>query len=266
MSKLENLRRLRDKINLIVKGKVETKNNIFVSNHMCLLDTLYVPCALDQDVVSLTSSRLVYKQLPRQEKVETYLNAFPIEAHGGKIYSDLCLKYATDILKNGIDLNLFPEGAYIEDNTIVTRGRVGAARLLFDIRDRGIKYNIIPVSVDQKDKILDLDSFDVNDNVVEVQILNPVDYEEEYYDYLNANDSEKRELYHKVIDKCMTGIAKATNKRYTGEYIELFPKGNVIFSNGEVIDKEIAQNQEYIQRYENELKERSKRFIYELKR
>ena len=94
-SKLDELRELREKLNISVSGLENIKENevaILVSNHSCLMDIFYVPCVIDKDIISLISSRLMYKNdTLRKNVVNKYLNGFPIEAHGGKVYSQMCL-------------------------------------------------------------------------------------------------------------------------------------------------------------------------------
>lgn len=81
-------------------------------------------------IISLISSRLIYKRdIKRQEVVNKYLYSMPIEAHGGKEYANL--ESAASLLSNGYNLNIFPEGAYIDDKEHVYKGRTGASRILF---------------------------------------------------------------------------------------------------------------------------------------
>ncbi len=54
----------------------------------------------------------------------------------------------------------------------------------------------------------------------------------------------------------MINIAKVLNKTFCNEYIELYPKNNVIFENGCTVDKNIAQDKYYIDLYENEIRNR----------
>ncbi len=64
ISKLDELRELREKLNISVNGLENIKENksaILVSNHSCLMDIFYVPCVIDKDIISLISSRLMYK-------------------------------------------------------------------------------------------------------------------------------------------------------------------------------------------------------------
>ena len=120
MNKREELNKLKSQINLSIKGLENyPKNelNVLVSNHNCLMDIFYVPMSLPEEIVSLISARLTYKEESnRKSIIERYLYAMPIEAHGGRAYANMGLNYATKMLENGISVNIFPEGAYIEDN------------------------------------------------------------------------------------------------------------------------------------------------------
>lgn len=87
MNKLEELKKLREHVNLVVKNLdnyPKDEINVLVSNHNCLMDIFYLPMALPEEIISLISARLVYKnENNRKEIVNRYLNAMPIEAHGG---------------------------------------------------------------------------------------------------------------------------------------------------------------------------------------
>ena len=50
------------------------------------------------------------------------------------------------------------------------------------------------------------------------------------------------------------------------DYIELTPKGNVIFSDGEKIETKEAQKQEYVSKYEKDLKTLSLKLINDIKK
>ena len=94
MNKLEELKKLREHVNLVVKNLdnyPKDEINVLVSNHNCLMDIFYLPMALPEEIISLISARLVYKnENNRKEIVNRYLNAMPIEAHGGIVYANIC--------------------------------------------------------------------------------------------------------------------------------------------------------------------------------
>lgn len=263
-SKLETLKRLREQINLEVKGLENydtTTPNVIIANHNCLMDIFCLPMALPEEVISLISARLIYKkEMPRQKMVETYLQAMPIEAHGGMIYSDACLSYASKLLEEGYSVSIFPEGAYVEEN-IVYKGRTGAARILYTARENGIKANLVPVAIDIKKTKEMLDSYNLPTSTVTISILDPIDYEECYKNYKQSNTRELKNIYlHHPIDEGMQKIADTLGREYKDEYIILRPKGNVIFSNGETIQTEQAQDKDIYDRYNSELEERVKVF------
>lgn len=268
-NKLEKLKKL--KSNLIkIKGleNINTKNpSIIISNHNCLMDIFYLPMILNNEIVSLISSRLIYKKVEKRQKlIDKYLYAMPIEAHGGKIYSDICINNATDLLNQNISLNIFPEGAYINDQTVVHRGRTGAARILFDAYTNNIKVNLIPAAINIKN-IKDLDSYEFKNKEVEITLLSPINYENAYDKFVNSNNMNiKNEALHQVTDEGMKSIAETLNRRYKNEYIELYKKGNVIFEDGNTIETEQAQNEIYINKYKKELLDRQKNIIKQLKR
>lgn len=51
-------------------------------------------------------------------------------------------------------------------------------------------------------------------------------------------------------------IADSLGLLYVDSYIELRPKGNVMFADGSVIETDMAQNPEFIDRYNRELEDR----------
>lgn len=264
-SKLEKLKELRELVNLEVRGLENYpigEPNILIANHNCLMDIFYLPMSLEENIVSLISSRLIYKnEIERKQMVEKYLYSMPIEAHGGSIYSEMCLKYATELVCNGISVSIFPEGAYLSEN-IIHRGRTGASRILYSARERGIRPNLIPVSIDIKSDNLDLDSYHPLDDNVIVTITEPINYENDYYNYLNANTTEEKNVcLHKPIDEGMINISKSLNIQYSDDYIELWPKNNVIFENGITVPTSDAQSENYIFLYEKELAKRTRQLI-----
>ena len=56
-------------------------------------------------------------------------------------------------------------------------------------------------------------------------------------------------MLHNPIDMSLSAIASVLKRKYINEYIELYPKQNVIFENGETIPTDIAQDNYYISLY-----------------
>ncbi len=260
MNKLENLKELRNQVNLIVKNignYPKDEINVVVANHNCLMDIFYLPMALSSEIVSLISARLVYKnEQERKNFVNKYLYAMPVEAHGGPAYTNMCLNQALEFLLNRKSVYIFPEGAYVYDRKIF-RGHTGASRLVYNARNKHQQVNLVPISiyVSRND---DLDCYNKIGDNVEVTILPPVDYEEAYYNYKHVKAREEKNTFlHQPMDVAMENIANNLGMPYENSYIKLRNKGNVIFSDGSVVDTISAQQAEYVNRYNKELKDRS---------
>lgn len=268
MSKLDELKKLREKINVSINGKENYPCDapcVIITNHNRLKDIFYLPTSIDEDIVSLISARLVYKQNEeRLNVINKYLNAFPVEAHGGKVYSDICLKYASKILQSGISLSIFPEGAYLDEKDVVYRGRTGAARILFDSLDNSYFSYLLPISIDI-DCDEDLDSYKLTEkDKVKINILEPIDPREYYKRYNEAYENDRNLALHDLIDDGMKDIAKSLDRKFLKEYIELYPKGNVIFDGGITVINEISKEEKYVDLYENNLKKLSLKLIDEI--
>lgn len=257
-SKLEELKKLREQLNITVNGLDNYSKDdvsLFVSNHNCLMDIFYLPMSIPDSMASLISARLMYKNEPeRKELVNKYLYAMPIEAHGGSSYSNICLKHAEKLLLSGINLSIFPEGAYVLDESIVYRGRTGVARILFNAKKNGMNVKLVPVSINIKNKIKDMDSFKTKDDIVEINILDSINYDEDYRMFFETDDVQiKNNALHNVVDNALGEISKFLGKVYSRDYIELFPKGNVIFEDGTLVPTIDAKKDIYIEKYDRDL-------------
>lgn len=180
----------------------------------------------------------------------------PIEAHGGIVYANMCLERTIKLLENGKSVSIFPEGAYVPENKIF-RGRTGASRMVYFARYKGKKINLIPISISVS-RNDNLDDYNVEGDNVEINILPSIDYEDAYYNYRNSQLREEKNMFlHQPIDKAMQCIANILNISYDGNYIELRPKGNVMFEDGSVVDVNTAKKPEFYKRYHRELNERT---------
>ncbi len=257
------------RINLQVFGLEnipKTNPSIYIANHNCLMDIFYLAAAIPKPTVSLISPRLIYApKFPRKQIVNDLLYSMPLEAHGGIKYANICLEQATSILCKNIDISIFPEGAYLEPSNFIYKGRTGAARILFDAKSNGISPNLVPVAIEVKNNNLNLDNYFVCDDIVKIFILPKIDYFSSFSKYLNSFSFEdKNKAFHQIVDKGMKNIAIALNKEYVDEYIELYPKNNVMFSDGTTIDYDIAQNSHYTSIYTNQLELRKNNIVSKL--
>ncbi len=264
-NKINELKKLRQQLNVNDFGDISNRPTLFVCNHNCLMDIFYVPMVIDYDVVSLVSARVCYKNDgDRKTVVDKYLNSFPVEAHGGHFVANTCIKYASDILNNNISEVIFPEGAYVDDDKIF-RGRTGASRILFNTYEN-VHADLVPVAISINSDNLNRDSYYPNsDDVVNISFLPKISYDDYYNHYMDATNFEEVKYYlHKPIDDAMLAIANHLNKEYINEYIELYSKGNVIFSDGSQVGVNLVHSGYYKNKYDEELKLRSKELIKKL--
>jgi len=274
VSKLDELRELRNLLQIKIidqSNNMSDSPNIYIANHNNMRDIFYLAAAIEHEIISLISARLIYKKEPsdRLKLVNKYLNAFPIEAHGGCNISNLCLHYSSHFLKEGLDIAIFPEGAYVEEN-VIHRGRTGVTRILYDYLDAtdNKRINLIPVAIDNISNNLDIDNFYPSSNEqITITFLPPIDYEEDYENFKNARLERKNDYLHRPVDKSMQAIAKTLGREYSNEYIELYKKGNVIFQDGNTIDTTLViSDKKYQEIYNNELNKRFSSLVKKLKR
>lgn len=231
--KRKELLKLREKLNIIVKGKENYKSdevNILVSNHSSFLDYFYVPAAIDDDIVSIIKPVLYYgKNEERSENINKYLNAMPFEYHAGPDINNYNINSAVYLLNCFKSIHIFPEGAHSPYENCVNKGRNGAVRCVFGAKQSGNKVNLIPVGIKTNDSV---DNFKI-----EVNILPQIDYSEDYMKYLSiANLKERKEILYKVTKEAMTSIASALDYDYIDERIKLENKA-IILPNGNYIDE-----------------------------
>lgn len=263
MTNWQRLLELKAKLNMKVEGLENyPKDNasLIVANHNCLMDIFYLPAALETPTISLISARLIYKNEPKRKKtVNELIYPLPIEAHGGGIYTNLCLNAAYQMIAQGYSVSIFLEGAYLSPSNFIYRGRTGMTRILFNSRDMGINLNLVPIAIKIDSENLILDNFIPTKDKITIKILEPISYDTEYQNYKNSQDFIERNNYlHQVANKSMLAIANALEKNFNPNYIQLNPKRNVIFQNGEIVDTMTAQKNVYVTKYQQELKEQIK--------
>ena len=121
----------------------------------------------------------------------------------------------------------------------------------------------MPVAIDVDKSNVDLDSYSIDEGHVSITFLSPIDYSDYYYRYISSDKKyEKNEMLHKPIDMSLSSIASVLKRKYCNEYIELYPKKNVIFENGETIPTDIAQDNYYISLYTSQLEKRKEKILF----
>lgn len=269
-SKLEKLKELRSQINYVVNGYNNYPSNSTVmifSNHCCLMDIFYVPMVINDDIVSIISARLMYKNNNEERKkfVYDYLNPIPVEAHGGRYYSDVCINNASLVLESKMSCHIFPEGVYYPEKNVVCKGRVGGAQILFNSLSVNKNIMLVPISLKYKEKITDLDALK-QDNNLEINILEPIDFSLDYERYMNCDNYDDKKIFlHNVTDNAMRSIAKSLNQTYESEYFPL-DKKDMIFMDGTLINSYTSSSNYVKSIYKKNLESYTKKLCLDLKK
>lgn len=269
--KYQKLQELKEKLNFIVEGLENyPKDNrpiYYIANHSCLMDIFYLSMAVPDNQIMVVSNRIVYKPIKeKQDTINNYLYTLPLEPTG-KVYADISINAASEILASGVNLSIFPEGVY-NDRTAITRGRTGMARILFETCRKGIMPYLVPIAIDVDTKDPTLDRYTIcEDDNVEVKILEPVDYEYLIRGYFKSDSiKEKNAILHEVTDECMQNIAEALSVPFTGEYKPAIPKDNIMFQDGTTIALEEAGLEKNIDRFKTEINTRTEKLIRVLRK
>lgn len=216
------------------------KPSLIVANHTCMKDIFSLPAALPEACQIVLSSRLMWKRnndenARRRKIIEESLYGIPLEVHGGKQRLQVGLEMAKRALIDGWSVVIFPEGAYINEGH-VSRGRTGAARILFGARQAGVDVNLLPVGIDNKTEINDLDDFTTRGDSIDIKVGAPIYYDEYFDNFMSADSPEQvKTALHSPVDIAMRSIAKSINRDYKNEYIELRPRSTIILETGEEI-------------------------------
>lgn len=269
--KYEELKRLRADLDIVINGidnyPIDDRPIYLIANHSSLMDIFYLAMSTTESTVMIVSNRVVYKNiLDRKQMIDKYLYTLPIEV-ASKNYSDISLNAAVKILYQGINMGIFPEGVYNDKNS-VTRGRTGAARILFETCKYGVMPHLIPVAIDVKTNDPNLDRYKAcKEDKIEVNILEPVNYNYLLHEYLRCdNFSEKNVILHEVMDMGMKNIADALDIPFTGKYKEAIPKNNILFEDGTTISLNEACMYQNINRFKIEIENRTNHLVKTLKK
>jgi len=265
------LRKMMEEGNIVFEGldryPLDGQSSIIVANHSCLMDIFYLAMAIPEEHVSVVSARVLYKNVsPRKEIVTNALQAMPIEPMSG-IHSKIAMDAISYLLCEGISASIFPEGTY-NDRQSISRGRTGMARILLNTCYKGVYPHYVPIAINVSTDDLDKNRMGINKNdLVQVQILEPVSYEHLVDEYYNTDNYEARNrILHEIVDLGMIRIADSLNIPFSEEYLYVSPKENVMFQDGSEMSFEEALENENVVKYQDEVMTRARRIIGNIRR
>ena len=259
MKKIDYLNKFMNKYNynLTTNGYNSNKVTIFITNHTCIREDLFIAKALNNKIVFTASSNSVYKKAYKEKIMNNSLYLLPLELYGNKRYFDIYLDKLLDLLKEKINILFFPEGVYTRDGNI-NRGHTGVSRLIIKALENNIDINVVPIYIkieDNKDKA----SLNLNNDNVEITFLEKLDLKNILKEYNDSNN--KNEILHKIVDISMKKIADYGNVIYKNEYKDYVSKKRLFILNGMYVNKNILLSDKYYKKYCNDLEKRKKYII-----
>lgn len=218
------------------------KPSLIVANHRSMKDIFTLSAMLPEATKIVLSSRLMWRQSDafqrfRHRLIQDTLYGIPLETHSKERLA-AGLDMAQQALGDGWSVIIFPEGAYTGES-VVHRGRTGAARILFNARDQGIDAQLLPVGIKQHGELIEKstpDTFLPFIDMSTISVGTPLDYEEDYSNYKNAIDDEQRGIIlRKLIDSCMKSIATLADQPCVDDYIPITPRNTMILESGQEV-------------------------------
>ena len=251
--------------NIIIKDSFpkDNKPKIFIANHNCIRDAFYLPKAINEKVVIITSSNSVYKKAPKESFMKKHLYMIPVEIYGDRKYSEVLIEECINLLQNNINLLIFPEGVYSIDYNI-NRGHTIVARIIEKAMNKNISMHLIPISIRIKGKEKDKASINFLEEECFIHFLKEINYQK-YFQKKEKEISrkEKNEIYHNLIDQLMKKIAHDLEVQYIMKYKPYVNKKEIITFDSNQINIDILKQKDYFEKYKIDLKRRVKRIIEE---
>ena len=245
MSKLDELKNLRDNLNIKINGKENIPEDapyVMISNYDRRMNIVYVPSIVDQNIVSLLDMSVIKGNT---EYSDQYLHVFPLDSNPE--YQKICLDYANQMLLEGVNINMFPEIQLTKDNKL-HKGTTSVSKLIFNSLDYYNFVYLLPVAVKHSPN-------------VEVTILKPIN-PLSYYRKCQSNPNDMENIMQSLVDDGMLSMAYALKKEYT--YENNLPEETIItFPSKKEIAVNKASDEQFKNMYSEELKELSLKLISE---
>jgi 1-acyl-sn-glycerol-3-phosphate acyltransferase len=195
---------------------------IFASNHISFSDSIFLPLVVRRRITFLAKIDYWRGSGIRGFLVKSFFSGVgqvPVDRAGGSA-AEAALKTATDILKSGNLLGIYPEGTRAPDGRLY-RGRTGVARMALEA-----KVPVIPVAMIGTYEIQPPGKVIPNIGRVGVRFGKPLDFSQYYGDAKNV------EVLRKVTNEIMQAIHKLSGQEYVDIYAsnakELLKKGKTI--------------------------------------
>ncbi|MFD1720796.1 lysophospholipid acyltransferase family protein [Amnibacterium endophyticum] len=181
---------------------------ILASNHVSVLDSLFLPLALKRRVTFLAKSDYFTGSGLKGFVLRTFMNGIgqlSIDRSGGKA-SEASLDTGVDVLRRGGMLGIYPEGTRSPSGKLY-RGRTGVARMVLEA-----KVPVVPVAMFDTDKSMPIGAKIPKVRRIGIVIGEPLDFSR--FEGLEGD----RFVLRSITDEIMVEIARLSGQEYVDVY------------------------------------------------
>lgn len=181
---------------------------ILASNHVSIVDSLFLPLMLKRKVTFLAKSDYFTGSGIKGFAVRSFMNGvgqLPIDRSGGKA-SEASLDTGVAVLRSGQVLGIYPEGTRSPTGKLY-RGRTGVARMILEG-----KAPVVPVAMFDTDKAMPIGSKIPKVRRVGIVIGEPLDFSR--FEGMEGD----RFVLRSITDEIMVEIAKLSGQEYVDVY------------------------------------------------
>jgi 1-acyl-sn-glycerol-3-phosphate acyltransferase len=181
---------------------------LLASNHVSVVDSLFLPLMLKRKVTFLAKSDYFTGKGIRGFAIRSFMNGvgqLPIDRSGGKA-SEASLDTGVQVLGRGEVLGIYPEGTRSPTGKLY-RGRTGVARMILEG-----KAPVVPVAMFDTDKAMPIGSKLPKVRRVGVVIGEPLDFSR--FEGMEGD----RFVLRSITDEIMVEIAKLSGQEYVDMY------------------------------------------------
>jgi 1-acyl-sn-glycerol-3-phosphate acyltransferase len=181
---------------------------ILASNHVSVVDSLFLPLMLKRKVTFLAKSDYFTGKGLKGFAIRSFMNGvgqLSIDRSGGKA-SEASLDTGVQVLRRGEVLGIYPEGTRSPTGKLY-RGRTGVARMILEGR-----APVVPVAMFDTDKAMPIGSKIPKVRRIGIVIGEPLDFSR--FEGMEGD----RFVLRSITDEIMVEIAKLSGQEYVDVY------------------------------------------------
>jgi 1-acyl-sn-glycerol-3-phosphate acyltransferase len=181
---------------------------ILASNHMSVVDSIFLPVCVNRRVTFLAKSDYFTGKGLKGFAVRTFMNGIgqiSIDRSGGKA-SEASLQTGLGVLRRGDVLGIYPEGTRSPTGRLY-RGRTGVARMILEGH-----ASVVPIAMVDTDKAMPIGKRIPRVRRIGIVIGEPLDFSR--FEGLESD----RFILRSITDEIMVAIGKLSGQEYVDVY------------------------------------------------